>query len=671
MRKKHDKRLAAQLIIAVIAASWTTPITYAEEANADEGYQLPEVVVTAAKIEQPVDAVTQKVTVISEKEIASTVSGNRNIAELLLTQPGISVSALSRNDANWGSYGGLGPKYNTYMLDGLPIDSFADAMALDPAAFIQIESQRGAASVLYANYLSADFNGNQTPLAGTTNFRLRDNIDHPLTSISVGLGSYDTKKISFYNQGVDGAWSYFVGGSYEKSDYTNYGSKGSWLNMLKNPQYDKTKLYFKTTYNINADDSVSLFVNHTSHTGDAGRINRDYDHNYDIINFDYKNKISDTLRSEFKIGYRDSHRRWAEDNADYTLREHDGVKQRIIPMDLTFTQKTGKNSILTYGADYQHADYETYAEVTSRVTQNKADSANLGIFIQQEKESGPWTFRVGGRFNKTENNYDLISGATPGISNKSWDKFLWSAGARYKQNDKVSWYCNVGTSFVAPGAKQVAGTLLASDEGVAGRNGQLPNPGLKPEKGIATDLGVEVKVDKDATFGLRVFQNKVTDTIIDEALSGLPAGTSQTRARNVGKTTSKGVEIEYKQKIRPGVAWFANYTYTDAKIHNPGQSDDGSTVPFVPQNMANVGLTWEKANDYSFSIYDHYTSGIYENSTTKYDGYHLINANFQKQLSSNVKANIDLYNIGNKKFDLPWQFRDPGFSAQASLEIRF
>ena len=64
--------------------------------------------------------------------------------------------------------------YNTYMLDGLPMDTFCDPMSIDPWIVERLEVQRGLASVLYPNFLSQDFSGNQSPLAGTTNFILRE-----------------------------------------------------------------------------------------------------------------------------------------------------------------------------------------------------------------------------------------------------------------------------------------------------------------------------------------------------------------------------------------------------------------------------------------------------------------------------------------------------------------
>jgi outer membrane receptor protein involved in Fe transport len=143
--------------------------------------QLDGIVVTASKLPQTRRNVTQKVDIISEQRINEIVLENRNLAEALQYEPGIFVNVLSRNDANWGSCGWLGPKYNTYLLDGLPIDAFVDPMNLDPWVLARIETQKGPASVLYPNYLSQDFAGNQSPLAGTTNFILKERTNESQT----------------------------------------------------------------------------------------------------------------------------------------------------------------------------------------------------------------------------------------------------------------------------------------------------------------------------------------------------------------------------------------------------------------------------------------------------------------------------------------------------------
>ena len=92
-------------------------------------------------------------------------------------------------------------------------------MALDLMAVERIEIQRGPASVLYPNYLSQDFAGNQSPLAGTVNLILKENIDHHETQFLTSYGSYNTFSNQFYHQDVRNNMSYFTGLSYENSDY--------------------------------------------------------------------------------------------------------------------------------------------------------------------------------------------------------------------------------------------------------------------------------------------------------------------------------------------------------------------------------------------------------------------------------------------------------------------
>ncbi|WP_374501406.1 TonB-dependent receptor plug domain-containing protein [Zoogloea sp.] len=83
--------------------------------------QLGNLVVTDTKLGQSADTVTQRIVVLRSEEIERLPTPNRNLAELMRHTSGQFVNVLSRNDANWGSYAGLGPKYNSYLLDGLPI----------------------------------------------------------------------------------------------------------------------------------------------------------------------------------------------------------------------------------------------------------------------------------------------------------------------------------------------------------------------------------------------------------------------------------------------------------------------------------------------------------------------------------------------------------------------
>ena len=683
VRRGYCARVAFTLVFLLSPLAAHAQGTEAGEGEGGkEGvYALDELVVTESKLPQSQKYVTQQIDVIDQQQIDRTPLGMGNIAELFRYQPGTFVSVLSRNDANWGSYGGLGPKYNAYLLDGLPIDAFVDTMSLDPWVLERAEVQRGPASVMYSNYLSMDFAGNQTPLAGITNLVLRDRIDKPLTRFVFRGGSYDTLQAKAFHQGNSGSFQYFLGGSFERSTYTNYGTPDSWLNMIDNPQYQKIRVYGKAAHFFGSEDQrVSLFGHFMQHTGDAGRPNRDYNHRYATVNAVYTHPFSPALQGQLKVGYRNYDREWAEDNfpTDLNLRERDGVQQNIMPFDLTFTYLHWGKSLLTAGLDAQIATYETTAEVSGiESTINDALAYNIGPYVQEKLLLDRWTLRAGVRVNSTKNEYDVISGTTPEVSDETWTRPIWSAGVRFAALEWLSLFANGGSSFLVPSAKSVGGTLKASDEGVPGKNGQLPNPDLDPESGIGMDAGVDLFPFNGVHGGFRFFLNKVSDAIVENRVSEDP---SQSQSVNAGETTSYGVEVEVRQFVNRYFQWFANYTYTHTDVANDVDPDqDGSDVPFVPDHMGNVGFSAQFPFGLIITPYLNVV-GTYYDSTSKsgrksFGPYEVLSANVQQILyetpENSIRLNVDLYNLTDNRYEMPWQFQDTGFSVLGGVEARF
>ncbi len=639
------------------------------------------VVVTASKLPRTAGNVTQKVDMLDSQDLSVIVSGHRNIADYLMYQPGIFTSVLSRNDANWGSVGGLSQKYNTYMLEGLPIDVFVEPQALEILTFDRVEVQRGPAAVLYPNYLGMDFAGNQSPLTGTTNILLKERFSRPETFIDTSYGSYATFGGRILHQQPVGNVHFFLGASVENSDYTNYGTKDSWLNMIDDPEYQKTKFYGRTTWFINGNEKhkASVFVNHTNHQGDAGRPNRGFDHEYWTIHSAYQLPLSDALTLSAKLGYRNYDRSWEEDNypTSLSLREKGGVRQEIVPGDLSVAFEHWQGSLLTVGTDFQTASYKTYTDSGVRSVTNDADAVQYGLYAQEELVWDRTVFRLGGRYAYTKHEVDLLGGKSPEDDSASWDKWLWSAGVRHAFWEDFAVYANVGTSFVAPSIHSVGGTLRSSDRGVPGKDGRLPNPDLKPESGVGLDLGADWKPWKNLGFGVRGFYNKVNDQIVQVVVSQKP---SQAQDINAGDTTSKGFELEAHYRPVSWMRCFANYTYTDTEIENKKDPDmDGAEVPFVPKNMGNIGVDLDLPYDFKVSLYLHLAGNIYDSTSkqnrNQFSGYEVLNAYVEKILLkkdiTTLSFYAQFYNLTDKEFEMPWQFQDPGFAFTGGLKFVF
>ena len=635
-----------------------------------------EVVITGSKMPQSPGNITQKIDIIDSKEIRQLISGNRNITEAIMYTPGASVTTLSRNDANWGTYGGIGPKYSTYMLQGLPIDAFVDPMSLDLSAVERIEVQRGPASVLYPNYLSQDFAGNQSPLAGTVNLILKEKIDNPLTRFSTSYGSYNTINGQFYHQGKSDNLNYFVGTSYESSDYTNYGTDNSWLNMQKNPLYKKTKIYGGATWFPSGDNNqkLTLFINKTFHSGDAGRVYRGFDNDYGTINAGYSINLNDRLNLQTHIGLRQYNRTWQESNFGVidTLKSNNGVVQNIVPADIALTLKHGTANLLTTGIDYQGADYSTWTDPLQGYKSfgNKSTALQSGIYAQEEIHINNIIMRGGIRYNFIRNNIELVDGGSPGESSKDWSSFLWSAGIKYKINTSISLFANAGNSFLTPGLKSTGGTIKLSDMGIPGRNGQLPNPDLKPESGRGIDGGAEALLPLNFKITVRGFNISVSDAIIDNVVSQNP---SQTQSVNTGSTSSSGFEIEVKQSASERLDWFVNYTYMKTSVQDAG------TVPFAPEQVANAGFNLYMPFGMIISSYLNYNNGFYDSSDEASRNFFkpgvLLNLNISQKLAETKNYKLEgfgkFYNLTNNRYEMPWQFRNTGFSMMAGIRASF
>lgn len=653
------------------------------ELNLDE---LGKVVVTATKTPRYANLVTQKVDVIS-LELNQIVSQNRNISEFIQYLPGASVRVLSRNDANWGSYGGIGPKYNSYLLNGIAIDGFIDPMCLSPESIQRIEVQRGPASILYQNYLSQDFAGVQTPLAGTINVVLKENIAEPKTKIKLEYGKFNTISGFLSHENKIGDLSFISGISHELSDYTNYGTSNSWMDMAKDPRYRKTKLFLNSSFKFDASNNhlLRFFVNHTIHSGDIGRETREFDHNYTILNLDYSFHPINQLRLSAKTGFRAYNRSFQNDskqstNNIYSLTSTDFIKQNIIPIDISAAYSHLDNSILTFGVDYQIADYQTSNEPidNSKSTMNDALANNFGIYLQEEFLINNFTIRGGIRYNRTDYKIDQLQGNIPGSTKQHWVNLLWSFGIKYRLSEYFDIFTNTSNSFTPPGLKSSGGTIPLSSLNVSGFTGQLPNPSLKAERGLSLDAGIDFMPLNNLMASGRFFYSSITDAIIEILISQNPSQTMSVNAD--GETKVLGFEFSLKHQIDNSMNWFGNFTFNNSKITNPDNKDmDDIEIPFVPSIVCNVGF--EIFLPYSIKIIPvlTYNSKIYDSNSKKdrnsFETKEIVNIYFSKKFDLDEIHYFDVLlafnNITNNRFEMPWQFINPGLTYTIGVKTSF
>ncbi len=680
------KAMRTVLVLALLAGAhpvWAQALD--EELEEGDVQTLEEVVVTATKTPRPRGNVTQKVDVIGSEEIERMVLGNGNLAETTAYLPGNYVNVLARNQPNWGSVGGLGTNYNTYMLDGLPMDTFCDPMSIDPWIVERIEVQRGPASVLYPNFLSQDFSGNQSPLAGTTNFILRERVEDPGTRLTGGYGRFNTVKGQADHRNRIGNLHFFLGGKIEYSDYTDYRYKltdaASGVDMTEDPDYLNKSVDFRSTYFFDdADDhKASFYIHHLEHEGDMGRPNRELEHNYFTTQGKYQVPVSDWGNARVQLGYLYYDRNFGEDQYPTSLdsRGKSGVDQRILPGDVSIAVKHFGGGLMTLGTDYQFADYKWFNGTSTHDTINDTEAQQYGIYLQEEYQLDRWVLRAGARYNYTKHDYDLVGGLVPEDRDQSWDSFLWSAGVRFKATGALSVYANAGTSHLVPAAKFIGGTIRASDEGKEGYGGMLPNPDLDAEEGFGSDLGIDARPLESLNVGVRGFYNKIDDAVVTNTVH---EEVSQTQAINAGKSTSYGFELSLRHEIKPFMSWFANYTYTHTNIENDVNSDlDDVEMSGYPEHMGNVGAMFALPWDIRASAWLRLVGSVYNSTSkskrTKLDSYELLNIKIEKSIALSDITHVNLFvefdNVTDNDYKTIYYYQDPGFSTFAGMQLTF
>jgi iron complex outermembrane recepter protein len=422
------------------------------------------------------------------------------------------------------------------------------------------------------------------------------------------------------------------------------------LHILDNPEYSKLKLFGRATYYFGGEENhkLSIFGNQSWHDGNVGRPNRKFDNNYSIVNANYYNEINNYVAAQVKAGYRNYDRTWTEDNfPNLSLNSNNGVEQKIFPADASLSIKHLENSLLTLGSDFQYGTYRTFSMPVAQrmLLGNDANAHQSGIYLQEEYYWYNWILRAGGRYNWSWQNYNLIGGTVPAIDDQSWNKPLWSAGARYNFSDDLSFYGNAGSSFLVPGIKSIGGTLRPEDVGVPGKNGQLPNPSLSPETGLGNDLGIDYQPVKDVKLSLRRFGNMLDNAIITNRVSNDP---SQSIDVNAGSATSYGVGFEVKHRLLSWLQWFANYTYTHSRVGNDIYADqDGTQIPFVPESMGNVGVILDFPKNFSAALHVHVSGAIYDSDSKsgrqKFDPYEVLNMKLTKVLTQTDARYLDLH----------------------------
>ena len=603
------------LILSLILVLSCSGLLLAQEGQQEmEGkarFELEEVVVSAAPIEERLQNIPRNVTVITSDDIEQAPSNN--VVDLLAREANINLQSFFGHDKDAAvdirGFGETAVSNVIVLVDGFrlnPPDLSEPDFASVPLEQIErIEIVRGAGSVVYGD----------GAVGGVINIITKKGKTKPQARLYGAYGSYDT---------LDGRVSY--GGQLKGLEFNINGAYYDTDGYRDNGFLEKKDAAVHLGYDLTeAIRLTAAGAYHEDEQGFPGGVPID-----DIDSTDRRKDTNspddsgETIERRVSGGIEADIGNWGllKIKGAYRLRDNDFILG-FTPLKSKDEQKstieedTGSGDI-NYIKDYElwgleHSfqaglDYYQTEYISERIDQrqrNNSDVRSLGLFFTNQfylQEN--LSLHLGYRHNEYEGTFRIDDLRTFGTTDawvngdefdRDWTNNPYDIGLVYAFNDNTSFFASYATSFRIPNVDEFA---LAEED-------------LEPQEGEHIDIGVRHRIKGLAELSLTLFQTRITDEIFfDSALNLNRNFEDETRRR--------GVEIQVKFYPTDAVYLWANYGYTHAKFE-----ERDTRVPLVPENVAAAGVEWQALEPFLVAVTGKYVG-------ERYDGNDETNDQFEK-----------------------------------------
>jgi hemoglobin/transferrin/lactoferrin receptor protein len=235
----------------------------------------------------------------------------------------------------------------------------------------------------------------------------------------------------------------------------------------------------------------------------------------------------------------------------------------------------GTNLGLTYGIDYFH-DRSNNTDSSSTVFVNMGpvppSSSNVpqipnatyrstGVFAQGDWRVLPrLSLLLGARYQHVNAATRSTPNFTGAMENSTDRTVVGAASAVVRIADAVSLVGTVGRAFRSPNLVE----RFFNGPTPEGFGYQSPNPGLKAETSLNTDLGVRVRTARVYVEAF-VFQNNIRDGIAIAPTGDTVQGLPEYQDVNVEKLRYRGVEIDSRLRLTHGFSLGAGASWLNSK----------------------------------------------------------------------------------------------------------
>jgi len=606
-----------RVFVVLLLICITTTMAWAQ----DETLKIEEVVVTATKMEEPVEETTSDVVVITEDEIRSentefVVDVLEDIPELNVVQNG-GTGTLAQVFLR-----GSAPSQVVVMIDGVKVKSTTtgtfDLSGISVDDIERIEIVKGPQSTIYGSEAQGGVINIITKKARKTGMEA-----------TLEGGSFGTYRGSATFSGAFERFDYRVTASYFNTDGISIAEDGD-----EEDGYENTSV--SARIGISPSEALRIEVNGRYYT-DRSELD-DFDYlSGQVVDAPHYVQHGDHMLASARadLFLLD---RWQQVLTLSTIKDD----LRVRDEDTAWNNYDITTSMDT--VDWQNNLYVTdFYTLTAGIEYRVEKGNNVGNFSESVDNTA---YYLNNKLKLFDNALVLNAGLRVDDHETFGDHTTYRAGAVYAiRGAGMRLRASYGTGFSAPTLNQLYYPYYG-------------NPDLKPEESRGWEAGIEKDMmDRRVT---------VSATYFDQDYENLIQTDPNTwTAQNIGEAEVKGIEIGGSLRATDYLIITASYTHLDTE-----DKETGERLTRRPDDKLNITLRCSKGKAGGVLSYT-YVGDAYDASAGRdLDSYSLLNLSGSYRVSENIEAFARVDNLLDEDYETAAGYNTPGISAFAGVKFR-
>lgn len=618
MRRGKRREL---LIVRMVIFLLLLIILSVRPASAEEKVKLSEVVITAARVEEPLEDTTSDVTIITGEDIKK--MDVQFIPDVLRRVPALNVTQNggAGKQATVFLRGG-NPSQTLVMIDGVKVNNVLtgefDFSGLSVDDIERIEIVKGPQSTMYGS----------EAMAGVINIITKKGEGKTRVEGSFEGGSFGTYKPSAGLSGGSDKFNYRLTGSYFSTEGISAAKSGP-----EKDGYRNTSLSGK--FGIRPSEKFELEI--------MGKYYHDWTA-LDDFDFFARQAVDNPNFTQQGLHYLLSGKAkiylfpiWEQIVNVSTATDSFKFRDPVV----AFNNADIKATVNT--VEWQHNLYLTgFYTVTAGGELRREEGENTGNFNNSLDNKAVYLNNILKLFNES---FILNAGMRYDDHESFGKKMTYKVGALYRIKEAdLSIKGSYGTGFRAPAFNELFFPFFG-------------NINLRPEESSAWEIGLEKGLlEKRAVLSVSYFDQRYRDLIQTDPLTFTAA--------NIARAKVKGVEAALTSRISDGLDLRAGYTYL-----NTEDETSGGVLPLRPKNKLNLSASYS-IGDFGLTADYIFVSKRFDSSSQRdLSPYSLVNVsgNYRATKWLTLFARID--NLFDAHYEEVGSFSTPGFSVFGGVKI--